>query len=111
MKIFLKLILSALAVFVASYIVPGVHVPDLVTAGIVAIVLGILNLIVKPLLVVLTLPVTILTLGLFYFVINALMILLATQIVPGFVVDGFLVALIFSLVLSLINAFLSSLLE
>jgi putative membrane protein len=111
MKLISKLIISTISIFVASYIVPGVHVPDILTAVIVAIVLGILNLILKPILVLLTLPVTILTLGLFYFVINALIILLASKVVPGFVVDSFLSALLFSLVLSLIHSFLNSLLD
>jgi putative membrane protein len=89
---------------------PGVTVAGYVTAIIVAVVLAILNLIVKPILVLLTLPVTILTLGLFLLVINAVIILLADAFISGFGVDGFLIALIFSLLLSLLQTILYSVL-
>jgi putative membrane protein len=82
----------------------GVHVADFVTALIVAIVLGLLNIFIKPILVILTLPVTILTLGLFLLVINALIILLCTKIVGGFSVDTFWTALLFSVVLSILQS-------
>lgn len=94
---------SAIVILIAAYILPGVHVENFWTALVVAVVLGILNMLVKPLLVVLTLPITVVTLGLFLLVINALLILLASQIVPGFTVDGFWWAVLFSIVLSLIN--------
>lgn len=109
MSILINLILSALAVFAAAYILPGVHVQNFTTALVAAIVLGVINAILKPILVILTLPLTIITLGLFTFVINALLILLAANLVPGFKVDGFLWALILSLVLSVINSVLHSL--
>jgi putative membrane protein len=80
------------------------------TAVIVALVLALLNLIVKPILVILTLPVTILTLGLFLLVINAIIILLADSFVSGFGVDGFWIALIFSLLLSIFQSILYSIL-
>jgi putative membrane protein len=79
----------------------GVHVDGLVSSLVVALVLGLLNLFVKPLIVLLTLPVTILTLGLFLLVINALIILICSEIVGGFSVDSFLTALLFSIILSL----------
>lgn len=109
MEILIQVLVNAVAVFVCAYILPGVKVDSFTTAIIVAIVLGIANIIVKPLLVVLTLPITILTLGLFLLVINALIILLVAQIVPGFHVSGFWWALIFSLVLSIVSSFLHSL--
>lgn len=106
MAILINWVLSALAIVAAAYILPGVHVQDFLTALVLAVVLGIINAIIKPILTLLTLPITIVTLGLFALVINALMILLATWIVPGFQVDNFLWALLFSVVLSLINAVL-----
>lgn len=109
MAILINWLLSALAIVVAAYVLPGVHVADFLTALVLAIVLGIINAILKPLLILLTLPITILTLGLFTLVINALLIMLATLIVPGFTVDTFLWALLFSIVLSLVNAVLQSL--
>ena len=104
MKILANLILATLAVAITAYLLPGVTVDSPVTALVVAVVLGIINALVRPLLVLLTLPVTILTLGLFLFVINALLVMLAAAIVPGFHVDGFLWALLFSLVLSLVSS-------
>lgn len=106
--IFVNLIVSALAVIISAYILPGVKVDGFVTAVIVAIVLGAANMFIKPVLVLLTLPLTILTLGLFTFVINAFLVLLVGSIVPGFKVEGFLSALLFSLVLSIISSFLYS---
>lgn len=82
---------------------------DFITAVIIAVLLSLLNVTVKPLLIILTIPITIFTLGLFLLVINALIILLTSSIVPGFVVDNFWWALIFSLLLSLINALLADL--
>ena len=109
MKLLLKLIINTLAVFGAAYILPGVHVKNFTTAIIVAIVLGVLNLILKPILIILTIPITILTLGLFLLVINALIVLLCSEIVPGFSVDGVLIAILFSLIVSLIVAVLEGL--
>jgi len=88
---------------VAAYLLPGVHVENLWTALIVALVMGILNLLIKPLLIVLTLPITVVTFGLFLLVINALMVLLVSYIVRGFTVDSFGWALLFSILISLIN--------
>lgn len=94
---------SALIILISAYLLPGVHVENFWTALVVAVVLGILNLLVKPLIVVLTLPITLVTLGLFLVIINALLILLAGQIVPGFEVDGFWWAVLFSILISIIN--------
>src|SRR3989344_6734121 len=111
MQLVFSLLANSLAVFVAGYILPGVHINSFVTAIVVAIVLGILNTFVKPILVILTLPITLITFGLFALVINTIIILVVASIVPGFRVDGFLWALAFSLVLSLVNSFLNSLVK
>lgn len=85
---------------------PGVHIESFTTALAVAVVLGVLNVIIKPILFILTLPVTILTLGLFMFVINAFLIILTSKLVPGFIVDSFWWALLYSILISLISAFI-----
>jgi len=110
MKLIIRILLTAVAVFLIAKFLPGVSVAGYGTAVIVALVLALLNLIVKPILVLLTLPVTILTLGLFLLVINAIIILLADSFVSGFGVDGFWIALIFSLLLSVFQSILFSIL-
>src|SRR5260221_14549081 len=111
MKIILKLLAGALAVFAAAYVLPGVHVKDFVAALMVALALGIVNAVLRPILVILTLPVTILTLGLFIFIINAALVLLVAAVVPGFTVDGFGWALLFSIVVSVVSWFLDAIAE
>lgn len=106
-RILIKVLLSAIAVFVASYILPGVTLSGFGAAIAAAVVLGIANTVIRPLLVILTLPVTILTLGLFMLVINALMVEFAAWVVPGFHVAGFWWALVFSIVVSIIGIFLN----
>jgi putative membrane protein len=106
MNIILRIIISAVVAFGLSYVLNGVHIQSFITALILAIVLGLLNVIVKPILIILTLPITIFTFGLFLFVINALIILLAAKFVNGFRVDGFWWALLFSLLLSVLTSFL-----
>ena len=93
---------------VAAYVVPGIYLGSFWAALVVALILGLLNVFLKPILVLLTLPITVVTLGLFIFVINALIVLLVGNIVPGFFVAGFWSALLFSLVLTLINSFLGT---
>ncbi len=107
MGILINLLLSAIAVIIAAYILPGVKVENFLTALVVAVVLGIASAVLKPILIVLTLPINLLTLGLFTFVINGIIILLVSAIVPGFKVNGLLWAIIFSIVLSLVNWFIS----
>lgn len=107
MKAITNILLGALIVFVLAYVLPGVSVEGYLTAIIVAVVLGVLNYIVKPLLVLLTLPITVFTLGIFLLVINAFIIILAGKIVPGFYVDGFLWALLFSVILSIANSWIN----
>lgn len=109
MNILVKILLSSIGVLIASNLLPGVTVDEFVTAIIIAVLLSLLNVTVKPLLVILTIPLTVFTLGLFLLVINAIIILIASSLVPGFVVDNFWWALLFSLVLSLINALLADL--
>ena len=99
MGFIVRLLVMALAVWVAAYILPGVHLQsDAKTIIIVALVLALLNAIVKPILIILTIPVTILTLGLFLLIINALMVIWTSNLVDGFKVDGWLTALFFSLI-------------
>ena len=109
MRLVLHLLINTVAIMVTAYLLPGVHIGSWVTALIVAIVLGAINLFIRPVILVLTLPINILTLGLFTLVINALLIMLAATLVPGFQVAGFLWALIFGMVLWLIASFLHSL--
>jgi len=104
----LTIILSTIAVFVTAHILPGTRVDSWTTALVVAIVLAIVNAFIRPLLLLLTLPLNILTLGLFTFVIIAGLVMLVSAIVPGFHVDGFWWALAFALVLAVINGFLTS---
>jgi putative membrane protein len=104
-----KLITTSLAVIIVTYFLPGVSIENALTAIILSAVLAVLNIIVKPILIFLTLPITILSLGLFLIVINALIILLAAEIVPGFTIDGFWWAVLFSLILSFVVAVLETL--
>lgn len=103
-------LVTAIALMITAYIVPGFAVNSFGAALIAAIVLGLVNAIIKPLLVILTLPLTILTLGLFLFVVNGIVIWLAGAITPGFQVTGLLPALVGSIVLTLINSGLNFLL-
>lgn len=102
-KWLLKIIVCSVNVFLLAYILPGVETKNMFTAFIVAIVLSILDAIVKPLLILLTLPATIFTLGLFLFVINACVILMGAYFVDGFKVDSFWHAMLFSILLSFFN--------
>ena len=99
-------ILNALAILGTAYLLPGVHVEGFLIALLISFVLGTINVLIKPLLILLTLPVTLVTLGLFLLVINALMILLADAVLSDFSVDSFWWALLFSIVLSVINSVL-----
>lgn len=104
----IKLLLNTVAVVFLAKVLNGVFVDTYVTAIIVAIVISILNVLVKPFLVILTLPVTILTLGLFLFVINAVIILLAEKLIDGFRVDGLWTAVLFSVLLCILQSLLHS---
>lgn len=110
MGFIIKVLVTGLAVFVADYFLDGVHINDDVkTVIIVALVLALLNTFIKPVLVILTIPVTILTLGLFLLIINALMVIWADKLIDGFTVDGWWSAILFSLIVSIVSAILNSL--
>ena len=103
MRILINLFLNGLAVLIAAHFLPGVLVDNYLVAVIVAIVLGILNATLKPILLLLTLPINFLTLGLFTLVINAVVVLIPSYLVSGFKVEGFLNALLFSILLSVVS--------
>lgn len=103
MEIIIRLVLNTLVVLAVAYILPGVSVDGYMAAFVAALVLAVVNAVIKPILVILTLPIEIITLGLFTLVINAALIMLAAYIVPGFEIDGFWTAFIFGLIFSLVN--------
>ena len=111
MNFIIRLLITAISAFILSKILTGVQFEDFMSTIIFAVVLGLLNLIVRPILSILSLPITILTLGLFSFVINALIILLADYLMTSMTVDGFWWALLFSILLSLITSAFSSIFE
>ena len=109
MGLIIRILISAVAVYVASLFIPGISVTGGPTTYlIVAVVLGLLNAFVKPILTVLTIPITVITLGLFLLVINVLMVYLADYLIPNFGVSGFIAALLFSLVVSLVTALIDA---
>ncbi|MCX5809697.1 MAG: phage holin family protein [Proteobacteria bacterium] len=110
MMLLLKWLIMATSIMLAAYVIPGVVIKGFFAALWVALFIGIINVLVKPFLILITLPINILTLGLFTFVINALLILLASSIIKGFEVKGFWVAMLFSIVLSIINFLMGHLL-
>lgn len=104
MALLISIIVNALSVMIAAYIIPGVTVDSFLTAVLVTIVMGFMNVIVKPILTLLTLPITVLTLGLFLFVINLIILYLVDAVIPGFEIGGILSAILFSIVLSVIGS-------
>lgn len=104
-----RLVTMTLAVIITDWLLPGIHVSGVPAAIIISLVLSILNLLVKPLLIFLTLPITVFTFGIFLFVINALIVLIAAWLVPGFQVNGFWWALAFSIILSMTSSVLEAL--
>lgn len=111
MKLLVRWLLLAAALLLVAYLYPGVSVASFGTAMVAALVLGLLNTVVRPLLVLLTLPVTLLTLGLFLFVINAVMFWCAASVLNGFNVNGFVAALIGSLIYSACGMVIDSAME
>ncbi len=107
MGIFIKWLISAAAILLVSYVLPGVEVAGFWAALWVALFLALVNTVIRPLLVLLTLPINILTLGLFTLVINALLVMLASSVLDGFAVSGFMAAFWFALVLALFNYLLN----
>ena len=108
MKTILKILITAFIVVGLAHLLPGVAIQNYFTGILVAAVLGLMNLIVRPIIVLFTLPVTIVTLGLFLLVINAFIVLMVDGLIGGFVVDGFWWALLFSILLSFFQAVLFS---
>jgi putative membrane protein len=111
MGFIIKVLITAVAAYAAAWLLPGAAITDAKTAIIVALVLALLNTFIKPILVILTIPVTIITLGLFLLVINILIIKLTDSLVGGFTVDGWFSALLFSLIVSLVTWILSGLVD
>lgn len=108
MNFIIRLLVTAAVAYGLAYLLKGIHIDSYWTALVFALVLAIINLIIRPLLVILTIPLTIITLGLFLFVINALMVLLAAKVVNGIAIDGFWWALLFGLLLSVVSSLLLS---
>jgi len=106
MKILINLLVTSATLILVTYIVPGIHIDSFLTAFVAALVLGFLNVLVRPILIILTLPVTILTLGIFIFIINASLFLFVASFVDGFVVESFWSALFGSLLTSIISSLL-----
>ncbi len=109
MNLLIRIIVTAALVFGIAHFLPGVHVAGPATAMVVAVVLALLNVFIKPIMVLLTLPLTVITLGLFLLVVNAIIIILCTKIVGGFSVDSFWIAMFFSIILSLLQSITYSL--
>src|SRR5690606_38739735 len=103
MQLLIGWLIIAITVMAGSYVIPGVSVDSFMTALVVAVVLGIINIFIKPVLLVLTLPITIITLGIFAIVLNALLIMLTAYLVPGFNINGFFAALLFTILLSIVG--------
>ena len=103
MKTLIHFIVSTIAILITAYVLPGVHVSGLLAAFILAVVLGAINLILRPIFIFLTLPLTIISLGIWVLFINALLVLLASYIVPGFTVDSFWWAFLFGIVLAIVS--------
>ena len=104
MNFLLRILITALVAFGLAHFLTGIHVDTFWTALIFALILAVLNVLVKPILILLTLPLTIITLGLFLFVVNALVVLLASRFIRGFSIDNFWWGLIFAFLLSLITS-------
>lgn len=102
-----KWLVSALAIFLVSYFLPGIHVPDITVALLAALVLGVLNVTVRPILKLLTLPITLLTLGFFSLVVNGFTLWLVPKVVPGFTIDTFWWAVLGALIISLVTLILN----
>jgi putative membrane protein len=110
-RLLVHLIVSALLLLLVSQFVTGIHINGLGSALLAALVLGVVNFLVRPILILITLPVTILTLGLFLIVVNALMLMLTSALVPGFQVANFLSALVAAVLLGLFNLVVSALMH
>ena len=105
----MRLLISGLSVIITAYLLSGIHVDSFFTAIVVGVVLGIVNSIIKPIFILLTLPITIITLGLFTLVVNGLLVLLTSSLVPGFRVENLWWAVLFSIAISFVSWFLNTL--
>jgi putative membrane protein len=105
-RFLLKVLISSIAVYVTSWLLPGVHTSQFLVSILVALVLGLANIFLRPVLIYLTIPLTVFSFGLFLIVINAALVILVSRIVPGFKVDGFWWAVAFSIILSIITGLL-----
>jgi len=103
-----NLIVNTLAVLITAFILPGVVVSSFFTGLVVAIMLGLVNMLIKPILILLTIPLYVITLGFFAFIVNALLVILVSKLVPGFEVKNIWWAMLFSVILSLVTSFLFS---
>lgn len=108
-KTIAKILVTMLALLITAAIIPGMNIDGIGAGFIAALILGLVNILIRPLLTILTIPITVLTLGLFLFVINGLMLLLTASLVGGFYISGLLVAILGSIVLSLISGLLNNL--
>ena len=109
MRFLVRLLLNGVAVFIAAHVVPGITVDTPVAALLAGVILGVVNALVRPLLILLTLPFTLVTLGLFLFVVNAICLGLVAWLVPGFALSGFLAALAGAIVISVVSWLLTAL--
>ena len=107
----MKFLLNGVAVMLTAYLLPGVHVTHFGHALLAALALSAANVFIKPLLILFTIPLTVITLGIFLLVINAVVILMVESVVPGFSVDGFWWALLFSLIMSVFNSMIGDFLK
>ncbi len=108
MRLIRNILITAISLLVAGYVVPGFTVINLTTAIIAALILGVVNTIIKPILLLLTLPINVLTLGLFTYIVNALMLMLTAGFIGGFAISGLLAALLGSLVISVTSYLLNT---
>lgn len=111
MQLIVALVLNAIALLATTYVVPGFHVASFTTALLAAVVLAVVNTFIKPILSFITAPLSIVTLGLFAFVINAVVLFIVAYFVPGFKVDGWVAAILGAIVLSVVATVLSSVLK
>ena len=109
--ILIRWLISTFSIMVTAYLLEGIHISGFLSAFFAAVILGILNAFFRPILLILTLPITILSLGLFTFVINALLLMMVSGVISGFTVDGFWTALFGSLLISLVSWLLTSLIN
>lgn len=111
MQLIIALVLNALALMITANIVPGIHVTDFTSSVLAAIVLGVVNTFIKPALSFVTAPLSVVTLGLFAFVVNAVVLFIVDAVVPGLTIDGWVPAILGAVVLSVVATILSSVLK